>query len=67
MIIDSRIHPPFGGFLNLNPYNFDIVDSLAKKLGLTAAISGKNRSVDEMMAEMKAAQIPAFGEKIFPG
>ena len=57
MIIDSRIRPPFGGFLNLNPYNPNIVGPLAKALGLKTAISGKNRSADEMVTEMKAAGI----------
>ena len=58
MVIDARVRPPFGEFLNMTiPFNFDVVEPLSKSLGLQAAKSGKNKSVDEMMAEMKAAGI----------
>ncbi len=60
MIIDARIRPPFGGFLNLTvPYNFDIFDivSFSKSLGLEPAKSGEHKTVDEMIAEMKVADV----------
>ncbi|MFH1955248.1 MAG: amidohydrolase family protein [Pseudomonadota bacterium] len=58
MIIDCRIRPPFGQFLNMvYPYDFKLVDPLAKSLGLKAAESGRNHSVEEMIDEMKAAGV----------
>lgn len=58
MIIDARVRPPYGGYVNMTiPYNFEVVEPLSKSLGLEAAGSGKNKSVDEMMMEMKAAGI----------
>ena len=58
MIIDARIRPPFGGFLDMAiPYNIDIIAPFSKGLGLEVAKSGKNKSVDEMIAEMKAADV----------
>jgi len=58
MIIDARIRPPFGGFLDLVvPFNFDIVSPLAKSLGLEAAKSGQTKSPDQMLSEMKEAGI----------
>ncbi len=58
MIIDSRVRPPIGGFLDMvYPYDFSKVDPLAATLGLEPAESGRNRSVEQMMEEMRQAGV----------
>lgn len=58
MIIDARVRPPIGDFLEMQmPYNVKAVEPFSKLLGLEYARSGKNQSITEMLEEMKAAGI----------
>ena len=75
MIIDGRIRPAVGGFLEM-PIPFDpaSMEPFSKSLGLEFARSAKNRSISEMISEMKEAgiekgvlvgrQSPGFGTGI---
>ena len=58
MIIDGRIRPAVGGFLEMPiPFNPEAMEPFSKKLGLNFANSAKNKSISEMISEMKEAGI----------
>lgn len=58
MIIDFRIRPPLGGFLNSSMYlNLERTASLTRGLGMEQPPSAANRSIDLLLKEMNEAGV----------
>lgn len=57
-IIDFRLRPPFGSYLNTIMYgNIERTAASARKKGMDVAPSARNRSVDLLVQEMDEAQV----------
>lgn len=65
MIIDFRVRPPFGSFLNAVPYK-DLVrtEFVCNRMGTYLPDAARNRSVEQMILEMDKAGI---SKAVIPG